>query len=131
MANKASLKAVAKEETKGLSDLFEGREQLKKKDRKKFLNRHLTIMDFDVLDYNTSHYAVVVFEEEEQIAYSAGKNLTEIIDAYVGNFDSVSDARAAYRDEDPCIVMLEETETKEKGNTFIRVTVVDGDEEVQ
>lgn len=121
----ATLHSVAKEKTKGLSDLFEGREQLKKKDRKKFLGRNLTVSDFDVLDYNNSHYAVVVFEEEPAIAYSAGKALTEIIDAYVEACGGVADARAAYRDEDALIVYLEETETKESGNTFVKVTVID------
>lgn len=123
----ASLLSVAKEKTKGLSDLFEGREPLKKKDRKKFLNRDLTVSDFDVLDYNSAHYAVVVFEEEPTIAYSAGVALTGIFDAYVEEFDSVKDARDAYRDEDALVVHLEEIETKEKGNTFIKVSVVNGE----
>lgn len=124
------LKNVAKEQTKGLSDLFEGREQLKKKDRKQFLETELTVQDFDVLDYNNSHYAVVVFDEKQEYAYSAGKQLTQMIDAYVEECGGIKEAREQYKDEEPLVIIMHETETKE-GNTFVAVEVVDAEHDDQ
>ena len=124
-------KEIAKQETKGLSDLFDGREKLEKKARKDLLNRDLTIIDFDIVDYDDTsdkkqphkHFGVVVFEEEPEVAYCTGMQLTRIIDAYIAEFDDVIKARNAYTEEEQLIVRLEEKETK-GGNTFVAVTVV-------
>lgn len=123
-----SLRGMAQEHTEGLSDLFVGRKKLLKKDRKKFLDRDLTVMDFDTVSYNDTHFAVVVFEEEESIAYSAGKALTEIIDAYADACGGIREARERYREEEGLIIRMEETETS-TGNTFIKVMVVNGEDE--
>lgn len=126
------LKNIATEETKGLSDLFDGREKLDKKARKELLGTKLTIDDFDIIDYDDSsdkkqphkHFGVVVFVEEPKIAYCTGMQLTRILDNYVSNFDSVVEARDAYAEEDKLMICMEEKETK-GGNTFVAVTVVE------
>lgn len=129
------LKNIAKNETRGLSDLFEGREQLDKKARKDMLGRRLTVVDFDILDYDDSadkkqphkHFGVVVFEEKPEIAYCTGMQLTRILDNYVSNFESIAEARDAYAEEDKLVIELNEKETK-GGNTFVTVKVIeDGD----
>lgn len=127
-----SFKEVAKEATRGLSDLFEGREQLDADKRDELLNTDLTMMDFDVIDYDDpsdktqphKHYGVVVFSEHDGIAYSTGKQITEMIDAYVGEFaGDVRAARDAYAKEDKLVINMEKKRTK-GGRTFVSVTVV-------
>lgn len=125
-------KEVAKEVTRGLSDLFEGRVQLEADKRDELLNRDLTMSDFDLIDYDDpsdkanphKHYGVMVFEEEPEVAYCTGKQLTEMIDTYAGEFDNdVQAARDAYSKEDKLVINMEKKRTK-GGRTFVSVTVV-------
>lgn len=125
---KVSLLSTAKQRTEdGLSDLFKGRKKLSKKDRKAFLDIDLTVSDFDIVEAKGKHYVVIVFLEKPDFAYGGGKILTEIFDAYVENFDSVEEARAAYKDEgEPLVIRLEMVEGEE--NDYVKVTVVNDED---
>lgn len=123
-----TLREVAKRETAGLSDLFEGREKVDKEARDNLLERKLTIEDFDIVNYNDGkkdvHMCAVVFAEEPTICYCGGQQLTRILDSYViGGFKGdVRLARDAYEKEEKVVVILEKTTTR-SGNNFVKVTV--------
>lgn len=121
----SKFKQLAADSTQ-LSELYKERKKLETRD---VVGKELTISDFDMVSMMSKgkmvSFAAVTFEEMEGFVYNAGLILTKMITAWVDEYDTVEQAREAYKAEtDKVKVKLTETKTKDDIRNLVAVELL-------
>ncbi|MCM1265081.1 MAG: hypothetical protein NC200_02685 [Candidatus Gastranaerophilales bacterium] len=102
-----------------LSPLYTNREKI---ETAEILNKELTIQLVDLVNYNESKYAVVVFKEMPNRVYNAGTVLTELVIEWLSE-SSIDEVNAELA-ENEIVIVLTLKKSSVKNREYVSIEVI-------